>query len=97
MVSKQVTEQLNTFTLQLSQHLSETVQGAVKFHINGKIDALTNKVDEYIKADNVWKKEAQPVIDFYEHMSFSKKFLMGGVVALSAMIGLVVAIKNLLK
>lgn len=41
-----ITNRLNEFTLQLSEHLAQTVQGVVKITVNGKIDAMTKILHE---------------------------------------------------
>lgn len=44
---------------QLKQHVAETI----KITVNGKIDKLNDKIDNYIKEDNEWKEKAEPVIE----------------------------------
>lgn len=46
---------------QLEKSVKETIEKTV----NGKINRLDQKLDEYIKHDLEWKETVQPVIDAY--------------------------------
>lgn len=46
---------------QLEKSVKETIEKTV----NGKINRLDQKLDEYIKHDMEWKETVQPVIDAY--------------------------------
>lgn len=48
-------------TAQLEKSVKETIEKTV----NGKINRLDQKLDEYIKHDLEWKETVQPVIDAY--------------------------------
>lgn len=48
---------------QLQILIKETVEVTVKTIVNGKIDRIQSKLDQYIIDDNEWKKSAQPAID----------------------------------
>lgn len=41
----------------------EQIQKTIKETVNGKIDAMSFKLDQYIVTDNAWKVLAQPAID----------------------------------
>lgn len=56
----------------LREHLSTVVQETV----NGKIDRLTHKLDEYIKDDEQWKSEAQPLVDAFKGGSWFMRTLV---------------------
>lgn len=58
-----ISDRLNTFTLQLSEHLSQTIRGEVKNVVNGKIDILTKDLSNYVEKDNQWKKEFKEKVD----------------------------------
>lgn len=55
--NKIITDRLNEYTLQLSEHLTQTVQGVVKLTVNGKIDHLTKILTSHIEA-------SKPSMDF---------------------------------
>jgi hypothetical protein len=65
-----INTKLNEFTLQLSEHLSQTVQGSVKYTVrevvNGKIDKIQKDISQYIDADTKWKEKVAPLIETYE-------------------------------
>jgi hypothetical protein len=42
-----LTDRLNTFTLELSEHLAQTVAGSVKLNVNGKIDSLRDSFEAH--------------------------------------------------
>lgn len=48
---------------QLQTLIKDTVEATTKVIVNGKIDRLQSKLDQYILDDNEWKKSAQPAID----------------------------------
>ncbi len=92
-ISHMITNRLNEFTLQLSEHLSQTVQGAVKNTVNGKIDRMTTQLDAYIKEDMKWKKdEVQPVINWFDDYTRGKRMIMASVKWVSYIGGAVVAL-----
>jgi hypothetical protein len=69
--------------------ISRQVETAVKATVNGKIDDLNKKVDEYIKSDNEWKERAQPTIELGTNVrGFGKVFayLIGTVAAIGGLI-----------
>jgi len=77
--------------------ISKQVETAVKATVNGKIDDLNKKVDEYIKSDNEWKERAQPTIELGTNVrGFGKVFayLIGTVAAIG---GLIVTFERLFK
>jgi hypothetical protein len=51
-------EQIKNFKDELKQHIEVVIQAKV----NGKIDKISQKLDEYIKLDEAWKNTATPVI-----------------------------------
>lgn len=66
-------DQLLQIQNSIKVQINESVAIAIKANVNGKIDALKLKVDEYIKDDNAWKLQAQPVIDIgQDGMTFAK-------------------------
>lgn len=45
------------------EQIKKEIQSTIKVVVNGKIDKIDQKLEEYIKSDNEWKAAAQPVID----------------------------------
>ncbi len=73
----------------LQNLISKQVETAVKATVNGKIDDLNRKVDEYIKSDNEWKERAQPTIELGANVrGFGKvlAYLIGTVAAIGGLI-----------
>jgi hypothetical protein len=85
-----MTDRLNTFTLELSEHLAQTVQGAVKATVNGKIDNIAKSLSVYIEEDMEWKKRAEPSVRFFENVTFANDAVMWFLKLLAA-IGIVVS------
>ena len=81
----------------LQNLISEQVSVAVKTTVNGKIDSLNTKLEDYIKSDNEWKERAQPTIELGTNVrGFGKVFayLIGTAAAVG---GLVVLIEEFIK
>ena len=81
----------------LQNLISKQVETAVKVTVNGKIDDLNKKVDEYIKSDNEWKERAQPTIELGTNVrGFGKVFvyLIGTIAAVG---GLVLTFERLIR
>jgi phage-related protein len=69
--------------------IQETIKATIKETVNGKIDRMNTKLDEYIKDDNEWKQGVTPSIEtmkktqnFAEGLLFILKFvgILGGAV-----------------
>lgn len=75
------------FKGELGEHIAQSVQGAVKVTVNGKIDKINEKLDNYIMSDNTWKDEyktaddtwkegLKPLMDIYKTASSAQKLLL---------------------
>lgn len=80
--------------------IQETIKATIKETVNGKIDRINIKLDEYIKDDNEWKAGVTPSIEtmkktqnFAEGLLFLLKFI--GV--LGAAVGIIYAAIKYLK
>lgn len=51
--------------------------------VNGKIDKLSHKLDEYIVADNIWKEGAQPSLDNMANLSGAWRVIIAFVSAMT--------------
>ena len=87
-----VNERMNRYTLELSEHLLQTVQGAVKHEMN----TFTRKLDDYIKDDMEWKERANPAVDFFVNVTWSKKFILAVIGFMAALFGLITLAKSAL-
>ena len=47
----------------ITHHTDISVGKSIEIHVNGKIRALTDRFDAYVKEDTKWKEEAQPAIE----------------------------------
>lgn len=43
--------------------INKTIAETIKTTVNGKIDKLNVKIDNYIVTDNEWKQQANPTIE----------------------------------
>jgi hypothetical protein len=63
----------------------EAIGKAIKIHVNGKIDKLHEKIDNYIIEDNKWKEEAQryreeklePIVETTSNLAWGGRFMKG--------------------
>jgi hypothetical protein len=70
------------------QKIIIALQDTIDKKVNGKINRLDEKLDEYIKHDMEWKETVQPVIEAYQAVNnigtfvqwFSKVILAIGVI-----------------
>lgn len=51
------------------EEINNTIKSTIKTEVNGKIDRLNTKIDNYIKQDNQWKDGVTPSIDIMKKMS----------------------------
>lgn len=72
-------EQFKNFKEEMWQH----TEGVIRSTVNGKVDKLTHKLDEYIAedmrwkdGDKEWKAEAQPLVDAFKGGSWFMKTLI---------------------
>ena len=61
---------------QILDSIDKQLKAGIETHVNGKIRALTAKMDEYIHEENdryerneEWKKRVTPAIETMEHLS----------------------------
>ncbi len=95
-INHKISTRLNEFTLQLSEHLSQTVAGAVKLavqeKVNGKIDKLTVKIDDYIKDDMDWKRESEDMRAWFKNFTLGKKMIINATKVISIIGGAIIAL-----
>ena len=48
--------------LQFKEEMNRNIQDSIKITVNGKIDKIDKKLDDYILKDTAWKETAQPAI-----------------------------------
>ncbi len=72
-----INTKLNEFTLQLSEHLLQTIQGSVKITVkeavNGKIDKIQKDLTGYLDEDRAWKEKVEPLIEIYQNATNLQK------------------------
>ncbi len=71
------------------------IESTIKVTVNGKIDRIDRKIDEYIIQDNLWKKNAEPVIALGENLSGFGTVFMYFLGMVGAVIGVILGISNL--
>jgi len=77
--------------------IKETIAHSIELNVNGKIRVLTEKMDNYIKSDEEWKKQAEPVIKMGENVQgFGKVslYILGFVAAVT---GAIISIINIVN
>ena len=77
-----INTKLNEFTLQLSEHLLQTIQGSVKITVrevvNGKIDKIQNDLTRYHEEDKIWKEKVEPIIEVYQNATSLQRIVISG-------------------
>ena len=53
----------NNMTPSQLEQLQKTIAVSIEKNVNGKIRLLDQKIDDYIKADELWKNSVTPSID----------------------------------
>lgn len=74
-----------------------TISDSIDRSVNGKINKLTQKFDDYVVDDTLWKKEYEPYLKGLANLSISAKFLVFFSMGISAILGVVIAVKNLIR
>ncbi len=82
---------------QLQHTISTQIEISVRATVNGKIDNLNKKVDDYIKSDNEWKDRAQPTIELGTNVRGFGKVLAYLIGTAAAVGGLIVLLESLFK
>lgn len=55
------------------EHVLNIVRSTIKDTVNGKIDRIDLKLENYIKSDNEWKTKADPILEMGRDLrSFGK-------------------------
>lgn len=55
------------------EHVLNIVRSTIKDTVNGKIDRMDLKLENYIKSDNEWKTKADPILEMGRDLrSFGK-------------------------
>lgn len=88
-------EQLEQFKDEMKAHVSDTIRVVV----NGKIDNISQKLGDYVKADEEWKQRAEPFVKAFENTSWLFKLTIGTLKLLGLLgvsIAAIVTIKNFL-
>lgn len=67
---------------------------------NDRIEDMARILNQYIKDDTEWKKRAEPVIKFYENITFTNRIFIGilqTIVLIGAVVGAIYAAIKYLK
>ena len=77
--------------------IREVIGESIKIHVNGKIDKMHKKLDDYIVADMAWKEKAEPVIKMGENAVGASKVMLYLTMIISAVGGAYLIIKNIFR
>lgn len=90
---------LQDYTMVLDKHIVECIQGAIANSINKAVDdklkSFHNEFSNYVKSDEKWKQSVNEVVEFFNNLTWSKKFFMGVLAFIGAIFGVGIAIKTL--
>lgn len=81
----------------LNEEIKHYLEQIIRETVNGKIDGISKKLDDYIKDDNEWKKENEPYLQGLENLTGGAKIVLWCAMFVSAVGGAVVMIKQFLK
>lgn len=79
------------------KRLERAIAVAVKETVNGKIDALSKKVDDYIETDNAWKAAADPYIKGLANISGTAKLFVWVSLGVTAVLAAYLKIKDFIR
>lgn len=74
--------------------IQETVATSINVNVNGKINVLTRKFDEYVEGDLAWKKKYEPYLEGLANLSGGAKIIIWIVMAVGAIFGTLLSIKS---
>lgn len=88
-------------TSDLVDHILHKMEGAIQLavdkSVNGKIIGLTQKLEDYIVADNTWKAKYEPYLLGMQSLTIGGKIIMWIIVSIGTIAGAVISIKTLIK
>lgn len=84
---------VDTILHKIDSHIEESINR----NVNGKINLLTQKVDNYVKQDNEWKIKAEPVIQMGQQVQGFGKVSLYIVGFVASVGGAVLLIINMFK
>lgn len=79
------------------EQIQKTVSEQIKITVNGKIDRINDKLDNYIKEDNDWKERIMPEIQAVANVRGFGKVAVGLLAVGGTIVGLVVGIIKIIK
>lgn len=74
--------------------IQETVAASININVNGKINSLTRKFDEYVEGDLAWKKEYEPYLKGLANLSGGTKIVVWIMMAIGTVFGTLLSIKS---
>lgn len=78
---------------QLNQ-IKETIANSIDKNVNGKINLLTQKFDDYVLEDMTWKKKYEPFLEGLASISVAGKIVLWIAVAVTSIGSALVFIKS---
>lgn len=66
-------KQLKRFKEEMQNHVADTIRSTV----NGKIEKIDARLENYIASDEAWKTRAEPVVRAFENTSWLMKLMVG--------------------
>lgn len=84
---------MNKYTLEISEHLLQTVRGVVNDAITKKMEDFTRSFEEYVEDDLKWKERANPAVDFFVNVTWSKKFILAIIGFMATIVGFIALLK----
>ena len=82
---------------EIIHRMEPTIENSIKIHVNGKIDRLHSKLDNYIADDTEWKKQAEPVIKMGESVQGFGKVSLYMLGFIASATGAIVTITKLIN
>lgn len=79
------------------EELKISLNDQVKITVNGKIDRLSIKLENYITSDNEWKEKAQPSIDLGNNTRTIGRFFAGMFGTIGVISGAIFGVWELIK
>lgn len=80
--------------------LKKTIEIAIEKHVNGKMDKMNHKLDDYITADNQWKKDVTPSIEVMKQIqgfSSTTAYIVKFIIGMGSVSAIIIALIKWLK
>lgn len=92
-IKNYVTDRMNDWIIQFGESMNQTVSGVVQNTIQEAMKEYKVSFDKYVVDDMKWKERANPAVDFFVNVTWSKKFILAIIGFLATILGFIALLK----